>query len=72
MVSAPTEKPGVRRMADIIDIDAHKPHVVCELVDLKCFHRWIGVYPEDTLLKQIHCPHCGAAGYCIILEEIEE
>ena len=31
---------------------------------LKCFHRWIGVYPEYTLLKDLECK-CGEVGYVI-------
>ena len=40
------------------------PHEVCELICLKCMHRWIGVYPETTLLKDIAC-QCGEVGYVI-------
>lgn len=52
-------------MSNIIDISANEPHLVCETVCLKCFHRWIAVYPEETLLKHIECPHCGKVGYVI-------
>lgn len=52
-------------MATVIDIEDNMPHLVCEVVDLKCLHRWIAVYPEKTLLKQLECPNCGAVGYVI-------
>ena len=52
-------------MSNIIDISANEPHLVCETVCLKCFHRWIAVYPEKTLLKQLECPNCGVVGFVI-------
>ena len=52
-------------MSNIIDISANEPHLVCETVCLKCFHRWVAVYPEKTLLKQVECPNCGAVGFVI-------
>lgn len=51
-------------MAEIFDIEEAKPHEVAELICLKCLHRWIGVYPETTLLKDIECK-CGATGAVI-------
>ena len=52
-------------MSNVIDISANEPHLVCEVIDLKCRHRWIAVYPERTLLKQLECPNCGAVGLVI-------
>ena len=40
------------------------PHEAAELICLKCFHRWIGVYPETLLLKDIECT-CGSVGFVI-------
>lgn len=54
-----------REEAKVIDISANEPHLVCEVIDLKCHHRWIAVYPEKTLLKQLECPNCGAVGFVI-------
>lgn len=51
-------------MAKIIDINADKPHEVCELICVKCGYRYIGVYPQGTLLKDLECPNCGK-GYII-------
>ena len=48
----------------IVNIDDYRPHEVSELICLKCFHRWIGVYPEYTLLKDLECK-CGEVGYVI-------
>lgn len=52
-------------MDNIIDISANEPHIVHEVIDLKCFYRWIAVHPEKTLLKQLECPNCGAVGFVI-------
>lgn len=49
---------------NVIDFHANKPHIVCEVICLKCHHRWVAVYPEETLLKELECP-CGAVGYVI-------
>ena len=51
-------------MAELLCIEDAMPHEVAELVCLKCLHRWIGVYPETTLLKDIECK-CGATGAVI-------
>ena len=48
----------------ITDIEANMEHEVSELICLKCFSRWIGVYPVQTPLKQLECK-CGAVGYVI-------
>lgn len=37
----------------------NEPHVVSEVVCLKCLRRWIAVRPEKTLLKNLECPSCG-------------
>ena len=39
-------------------------HEVSELICLKCYKRWIGVYPQKALLKDLECK-CGAIGYVI-------
>lgn len=52
-------------MSNVVDISANEPHLVSEVIDLKCHHRWIAVYPERTLLKQLECPNCGAIGFVI-------
>ena len=48
----------------ITDIESNQAHEVSELICLKCFSRWIGVYPVQTSLKQLECK-CGAVGYVI-------
>ena len=52
-------------MNKVVDIEANEPHCACEVVDLQCKHRWIAVFPEKTLLKQLECPKCGAVGFVI-------
>ena len=51
-------------MADIVDYEKNMPHEVAELICLKCLHRWIGVYSQSVLLKEIECK-CGQIGYVI-------
>ncbi len=51
-------------MGEVISIEDKEPHEVSELICLKCLNRWIGVYPQKTLLKQLEC-RCGAVGYVI-------
>lgn len=45
-------------------IEDNQPHEVSEVICLKCLKRWIAVYPEKTLLKQLECK-CGEVGYII-------
>ena len=51
-------------MFKVIEIERNLPHEVCELMCLKCLNRWIGVYPQKVLLKDIECK-CGEIGYVI-------
>lgn len=51
-------------MGEVIDIGQNLKHEVAELICLKCLDRWIGVYPQETLLKDLEC-RCGAVGYVI-------
>ena len=51
-------------MGDIIEFERDLPHDISELICLKCFHRWIGVYPSSTWLKDLQCK-CGEIGYVI-------
>ena len=51
-------------MGTISDIELNLPHEVAEVICLKCLHRWIAVYPQDTLLKYLECG-CGEVGYVI-------
>ena len=54
----------------IIDIDSRRPHLVSEVVCLKCLNRWIDVRPEGTPLKALECPSCGMIGYVIETGEV--
>ena len=49
---------------EIVYDESNLPHEVAELVCLKCLHRWIGVYPTQTLLKDLEC-QCGCKGFVI-------
>ena len=49
----------------IIDMNDYMPHEVQEVICVKCLKRWIAVYKEGTLLKDIECPECHNSGYVI-------
>lgn len=44
---------------------AKEPHEVCELICVKCFYRYIGVFHTKTLLKDMECPNCEEFGHLI-------
>ena len=52
-------------MGDIIELEEFKPHIVHEVICVKCCHRWIAVAPETLLLKEYQCPECGLIGAVI-------
>ena len=47
-------------MVKIITIEENMPHIVSEVICVKCGKRWICVRPETVWLKDIECPNCGA------------
>lgn len=54
-----------------------EPHLVAELMCVRCFKRWIGVFHYQTAYKDIECPQCHQQGYVIgtgqpLFEEGEE
>lgn len=48
----------------IIRIEEKMNHEVAEVICLKCLKRWIAVYPQSTLLKDLECT-CGEVGFVI-------
>lgn len=46
-------------------IEDNLPHEISEVICLKCLNRWIAVYPEEVLLKELQCPKCAETGYVI-------
>jgi hypothetical protein len=48
----------------VTDLEDEKPHVVSEVICVKCLYRWISVRQLKTLLKHLECPNCGQ-GYVI-------
>ena len=46
-------------------IEENTPHIVAELICLKCLKRAICVYPEGLLLKDMECSECGHIGAMI-------
>jgi hypothetical protein len=50
---------------EIIDINQKKPHKCSEVICVKCCYRWVAARPEETLLKELECHHCGGIGFAI-------
>ena len=50
---------------NVVDIDEFMPHEVAELMCVACKKRFIDVWPEGTLLKDLECPHCKGYGFII-------
>lgn len=48
---------------NVVEMSDHLPHEVRETMCWQCGHRWVAVYPEKTLLKELECPGCHAQGY---------
>ena len=59
-------------MGKLIDINENQPHIVSEVICVKCCKRWISVRPEITLLKDIECPNCGKGAVIETGQIIEE
>jgi hypothetical protein len=53
----------------IIKFEDYQPHLIQEVICLKCLHRCISVRPEGTLLKKLECLCCGQIGYTIATGE---
>jgi len=49
----------------IIQLIEFIPHVVSEVICVKCGHRQISVRPEGTLLKDLECAGCHKQGFVI-------
>ena len=49
-------------MEKIIDINENEPHIVSELICVKCSHRWVSVRLQELPLKNIECPNCEEDG----------
>lgn len=47
----------------------YDPHIVAEAMCWKCGHRWIATFPENTLLKQLQCPHCEEQGHAFLTNQ---
>ena len=57
-------------MSNVVDIDDYRPHLVSELICIMCYHRWIAVYPEEVLLKDIECSKCKQKGFVIATGQV--
>ena len=50
-------------MGEIIEFPSG--YNICEVICIGCKHRWIAVYPDGVLLKELQCPSCKEQGYVI-------
>ena len=50
---------------NVVDIEEYMPHMLSEVICVKCCKRWISVRPAGTLLKDLECPQCGCSGNVI-------
>lgn len=48
-----------------VDFYKNQAHEVCELMCVHCYDRWIGVFPQKSLLKDMVCEKCGKTGTII-------
>ena len=46
----------------VIGIENGMPHVLSEVICVRCCRRWLAVRPEGTLLKDMECPGCRRNG----------
>jgi DNA-directed RNA polymerase subunit RPC12/RpoP len=56
----------------IVDIEENLPHIVSELICVKCGFRFIGCRIEEVLLKDIECKNCGKGFIIETGEDIEK
>lgn len=43
-------------MADVIDIQARRPHNTTHITCKECGHDWVAIYPADA--QKLECPGC--------------
>lgn len=50
---------------NLIDFESNLPHIVSEVICIRCRKRWISARPTEVLLKNLQCPKCKKKGYVI-------
>lgn len=55
-----------------IDLEANLPHIVSEVICIRCKKRWFSARPEEVLLKNLECPKCKKKGYVIETGQVIE
>ena len=59
------EKNKKKANMNIIDYESNLPHIISEVICIKCKKRWISARPTEVLLKDLQCPKCKKKGYVI-------
>ena len=56
---------------EIVDIHKNAPHDAIEAMCVRCHHRWVAVFPNSTMLKELDCDNCGP-GYVVNTGQVFE
>ena len=59
-------------MGDVVNLEANKPHVVREVICIKCHHRSIAVAPLNMPLRDYGCETCGPGFVIMTGQPIDE
>ena len=49
----------------VTPIEERMLHRTAEVICLRCMHRYQGVWPEATPMKNLECPNCERVGFII-------
>jgi len=44
---------------NVAQLDDYRPHVMTEVICVKCHYRAVATYPERVMLRDIICGGCG-------------
>mgnify|MGYP002524631793 CR=1 FL=1 len=59
------EKEMENKNVKLIDFESNLPHIVTEVICIRCKKRWISTRPTVVLLKELQCPKCKKKGFVI-------
>ena len=52
-------------LGKVTPIEECMHHRTAEVICLRCMHRYQGVWPEATPMKNLECPNCERVGFII-------